>query len=140
MTEHRLTECHVPFDRKFIQPKSPFNRTPFDRKFILPKGHMTDFYSENGHLTESTLDKKCHLTEKKLRTRSFDRKFISSKAFSENDHLTESFRSNELSVICHFGHLTSFSIFIFGQITIFQIFSVKRPFDKFCFRPKDFFR
>jgi hypothetical protein len=45
---------------------TPFDRTPFDRKFILPKGHMADFFSENGHLTESAFDKKCHLTEKKI--------------------------------------------------------------------------
>jgi hypothetical protein len=43
------------------------------------------------------------------------------------------FRSNELSVICHFGHLTSFLSYIFGQMTIFQIFSAKQPFDKFVF-------
>jgi hypothetical protein len=160
-----------PFDRNTIWPntvwpnaiwpkvqstESPFNRTPFDRKF-LSKGHMTDFFSENGHLTESTFDKKCHLT------RSFDRKFIWLKV-----HLTESFfwkwsidqkvivmtkwpffekktfgqmtifrkksiwsneislkwpffrksfRWYELSVLYHFGHLTSYSSYIFGQTT-----------------------
>jgi hypothetical protein len=63
----------------------PFDRTPFDRKFILPKGHMTDFFSENGHLTESTFDKKFHLTEKICaQGRSFDRKL-----FSKNGHLTD---------------------------------------------------
>jgi hypothetical protein len=51
-----LTE--KPFDR------TPFDRMPFDRKLILPKGQMTDLFSENGHLTESTFEKKSHLTEK----------------------------------------------------------------------------
>jgi hypothetical protein len=46
-------------------------------------------------------------------------------------------RSNELSVICHFGLLTSFSSYIFGKMTIFQIFSVKRPF-KINFRSNGF--
>jgi hypothetical protein len=57
-TERHLTE-------------TPFDRTPFDRKLILPKGHMTDFFSENGHLTESTFDKKCHFTEKKIAQKVF---------------------------------------------------------------------
>jgi hypothetical protein len=81
LTKRHLTE--TPFDRtSFDRP--PFDRMPFDRntiwpnrrKFILLKGHITGFFSENGHLTESTFDKKCHLTEKKLRRRSFDRKCI----------------------------------------------------------------
>jgi hypothetical protein len=55
-------------------------------------------------------------------------------------YFEKSFRSNEFSVKCHFGHLTSFSNLIFGQMTLFQIFSDKRPLDKFCFRPNDFFR
>jgi hypothetical protein len=63
----------------------PFNRTPFDRKFILPNGHMTNF-SENGHLTESIFDKKCHLAEKncaqgRLTENSFDRISFDQKFF-----------------------------------------------------------
>jgi hypothetical protein len=78
LTEHRLTECHFTessFDRIAVKP------TPVDRKVIRPI-----FFSENGHLTKSSFDKKCHLTEKKLRIRSFDRKFIWPKV-----QLTESF-------------------------------------------------
>jgi hypothetical protein len=54
LTEHRLTERR------------------------LPKVH---FISENGHLTEYTFNKKCHLAEKKLRNgrltkNLFERKII----------------------------------------------------------------
>jgi hypothetical protein len=79
-TEHRLTKNHwtntvwpnAVWPKDYLT-ESPFDRTPFDRKFILPKGHnMTDIFSENGLFTESTFDKKCHLTEKKLRRRSFN--------------------------------------------------------------------
>jgi hypothetical protein len=73
--------------------------------------------------------------------------------FRSNDHFRKklavkwtfgqmTFRSKDLSVklpFGHFSHLTGFSNLIFGQITIFQIFSVKRPFDKFSFRSNDFF-
>jgi hypothetical protein len=56
-----LHECPVRmFDR------TPFDRMPFDRKFILPKGQMTDFFSENGHLTESTVSKKMTFDRKKI--------------------------------------------------------------------------
>jgi hypothetical protein len=69
----------------------PFDRIAFQPNAVWPKVHFTErsynrFFSENGHLTESTFAKKCNLTEKTLRTRSFDRKFISPKV-----HLNESF-------------------------------------------------
>jgi hypothetical protein len=41
--------------------------------------------------------------------------------------------------IITFLNPASFSNLIFGQMTLFQIFSVKRPFKKNCFRPNDFF-
>jgi hypothetical protein len=81
LTERRLTESS--FYRKviwliffqkmviwptknFIWPKKILHTRSFDWKFILPKGHMTNFFSENGHLTESAFDKKIHLTEKNI--------------------------------------------------------------------------
>jgi hypothetical protein len=126
---HRKFLSERPFDRNTIWPhtvwpnaiwpkvhstESPFNRTPFDRKFILPKGHITDFFSENDHLTESTFYKnviwpkkiahkvvwpKKNLTESSfdwtlvskkghLTERSFDRMFFLLKwSFSKNCHL-----------------------------------------------------
>jgi hypothetical protein len=70
------------------------------------------FFSENGYLTESTFDKKCYLTEKKLCTRltenSFDRKFIWPKAFSKNGHLNES--SYDRKLFPKNGHLTEMSV------------------------------
>jgi hypothetical protein len=51
----------VHFTERHLIKKS-VGRTPFDRKFM--KGHLTDFFLEKGRLTETTFDKKCHLTEK----------------------------------------------------------------------------
>jgi hypothetical protein len=92
LTEHRLTECHLTEigpNRRLTERR--LTGSSFYRKVIWPI-----FFSENGHLTESTFGKKCHLTEKncaqgRLTENSFDWKFIWPKAFSENDHLTESF-------------------------------------------------
>jgi hypothetical protein len=55
------------FHRKILTER-PFDRTPFDQKFILPKGHKTEFFFQK-MVTESTFDKKCHLTKinRKLR-------------------------------------------------------------------------
>jgi hypothetical protein len=76
LAEHRLTEYHL---TEWPLAEWPFDRTSFNRKFILPKGDC--FFSENGHLTESTFDKKCHLT-----------KINSAEGrLTENGHLTESF-------------------------------------------------
>jgi hypothetical protein len=118
------------FDRKAIWPntiwpnviwpkvnstESPFNRAPFDRKFILPKGHLTDLFSENDHLTESTFDKKCHLTEKNCEQ-------------GPKIHLTESFFwkwSFDQKVIWPKGHLTERS---FDRMFFFEKLSFSKHF------------
>jgi hypothetical protein len=103
MTEHHLT-------------KSSFTERSYDR-----------FFSENGHFTESTFDKKCYLTEKKcaegsLTENSFDQKFSRPKAFTENGHLTEisngqmSFRSFDYFFKLDFRSNDTFPN-IFGQTT-----------------------
>jgi hypothetical protein len=71
---------------------------------------------------------------------SFDRKLIWPKTFRLNDHFSKKAFGQMNFQSCHFGHLTNFSSYIFGQMTIFQLFLIKRPFDKFCFRPNYFFR
>jgi hypothetical protein len=99
LTENFWPKGHLtetPFDR------TPFDRIPFDRKFIRPsyESHMTDFFSRKWSFDRIYIDKKIHLTEKKLRT--FDRKFIwpkvqltersfDRKLFSKNCHFTEWF-------------------------------------------------
>jgi hypothetical protein len=116
---------------KVHSTESPFNWTLFDRKFILPKGHMTHFFQKMV-IWPNLLSTKNVIWPVKIalkvvwskvlwpRAFSFDRKVIWPKV-----HLTESFfeklsfdrknafgktlRSYELSVICHFGHLTCFS-------------------------------
>jgi hypothetical protein len=56
---------------------------------------MTDIFSENGHLTESTFDKKCHLPEKKncaqgrLTENSFDQNFFRKMVICPKGQLTE---------------------------------------------------
>jgi hypothetical protein len=70
----------MPFDRKFIRP----NRRLTERRLTeisFSEMSYNRFFSEKGHLTESTFDKKFHLTEKisaqgRLTENSLDRKFI----------------------------------------------------------------
>jgi hypothetical protein len=69
----------------------------------------------------------------------FEKKDSVKWSFGQMTIFQKRFQSNELSVICYLGHLTSFSSYIFGQMTIFQIFSFKRPFDKFGFGQMTFF-
>jgi hypothetical protein len=69
----------------------------------------------------------------------FEKSFRSNEISVKRSFFEKSFWSNELPVICHFGHLTSFSSYNFGQMTIFQIFSVKRLIHKFVFGQMTFF-
>jgi hypothetical protein len=119
---------------KVHSTESPFNQTPFDRMFILPKGHMTDFFQKM-IIWPNLLSTKNVIWPKKLHTRSFDRKFIWPKVqlflkmikFIWPKAFFDKWSFDELLVICHFGHLTSFQV----------IFSVKWPFSK-KFRSNDF--
>jgi hypothetical protein len=103
LTERHLTETpfdqtpfdRTPFDRKAIWPKHHWPNAVWPNT-IWPKHHLTErrltetpfyrkdiwpiFFSENDHLTESTFDKKCHLTEKT----------IAQKVIWPKIHLTES--------------------------------------------------
>jgi hypothetical protein len=85
---HRKFLTERPFDRKFILPNCRLSERCLTESLFYRKVIWPIFISENGHLTESTFDKKCHLTEKKLGISSFI-SFIWPKAFSENNHLTE---------------------------------------------------
>jgi hypothetical protein len=137
--------------------RTPFDRMPFDRKFIWPNcriavawrrrrqlGNQTLFWSDADSKIRiafpiQMMNQGCFTFYQKL-FRSNDL-FSKKTTFGQMTIFQKSFRSNELSVKCHFGYLTSFSNLIFDHFpnTIFQILSVKRPFNQFCFRPNAFF-
>jgi hypothetical protein len=101
LTEHRLTDCHL--------TESSFDRIAVRLNAVWPKFHLTERSYDRFVFRKWSFDRiyfrqTCHFIEKKLCTRSFERKFIWPKAFSENDHLTES--SFDRKIFSKNGHLT----------------------------------
>jgi hypothetical protein len=104
-----------PFDR------TPFDRMPFDRKFILPEGDDFIFVVRFADILKFwvfniTQKNTYHTLEWPFGQMTIFRKKLSVK-----------------------WTLTSFSSKISDQMTIFHIFSVQLPFDKFCFDQMTFF-
>jgi hypothetical protein len=94
---HQKNLIERPFDRNTIWPNTvwpnaiwpkvhstelPFNRTPFDQKFIYRKV-MWPIFFRKWSFNRICFRQKMSFDRKKLRTRSFDRKFIWPKTFSK---------------------------------------------------------